>query len=424
MDNLLKKIIIENGKGRIYSRKEILDIFKIDKRRPIEVKYKGVDINPCFIEGYGEIDLGFFRGAQNLKTGIVPVDEMRLAAFGLTKEEFMKGIKELAKTFSIGLLVASPIVFMNLEKIIGANPSIAQEVQIEKENYINFKQRLEDKLRKDPEYNQSSDEDLDKIVLNSYKMLSPELSKEAMDAESFLNQGPIEDLLKDQKEDLKEKEEDKDIEKKEVPSRGKEAIRNIDGKETRGYFIDRDTINSLKNETDNVLSTLAPWFDDEQREFFKKFFEEIGLAESCYGTSEGVFSIEKQVRGPALGFVQIETPMAISVLNEVSKGSPEYAKTMNTRIQDTLGMDIPQAIETIKGNPRKMLNNNRVSFVVFYLQFANKGFSDIPGFKEGEISNYSHFDRAKLWKKVWNTSEGSGKVKDYIERNRINSRLI
>lgn len=188
----------------------------------------------------------------------------------------------------------------------------------------------------------------------------------------------------------------------------------IDGKEVQGYYIDERSLSEMREEVNKTLDGIAPWMNEDQRAFFIKFFEEVGLAESVFHTENGLFSAREQINGPAKGYLQIEPETALSVLDQILLANNKWTSTVNTRIQDGFGMSLKEMRDSINDNPN-MLDSSKVSMLIMYLKFANRGFKDIPNFKTAPQS-LGHKERASVWKSVWNAG-GAGSVKGFLDKN-------
>jgi hypothetical protein len=155
---------------------------------------------------------------------------------------------------------------------------------------------------------------------------------------------------------------------------------------------------------------------ENQRKIVVDLFFHTGIAESCYSVGCSVFSVAKQMEGPAIGFIQIEPETAHSVLeqsiNAANGGSPLYSR-MNEIV------DLKAVLDWIKRNPIGALNDMEMSLLIFRLKLGNIGFRGVPGFRGSTDIEPSLANLGKTWKKIWNTDLGAGTVEGFLEKNKI-----
>ncbi len=198
----------------------------------------------------------------------------------------------------------------------------------------------------------------------------------------------------------------------EISARGVPMTYRIQRKSVRGYVISDASVYKTREDLRNLLKTWE--LKENQIEFMIDFYIHTGYAESCYVMDSSVFSIEKQVNGKALGFIQIMPDTATAVIDEVFESrNPEYIEKMERICFESFDCSLKELKAKIKDNTTSLLNNHKISMFIFYLKFSNRKWKDIPNFLENEIDN-SLQAHARIWKKVWNTYLGKGTVNRYI----------
>lgn len=209
----------------------------------------------------------------------------------------------------------------------------------------------------------------------------------------------------------------------EINPRGVPMTYTIQRKKIRGYALSEASIFETKK---NLQKLLEKWeLSENQIDFLIDFYINTGFAESCYVMDSVVFSIEKQVNGQAIGFVQIMPDTAIGVIDEVLHDSNDknYIAKMERICQNSFNMSLKQLRSKIKDNYIKSLNDHEISMFVFFLKFSNRKWRDIPSFPNGNPPNNIK-SQAKAWKIAWNTYLGKGTVNKYIERVEECKKLI
>ena len=347
------------------------------------------------------------------KSGVRVVDDATLATFGLDKGTFTRGLATLLGLGSVGYFVLDPSTIQKIDNYLSSQPeakSVTQESEEVGRSWLQFKDDWEDKYLS--MYPDKTEDEIDAMVYDLYESTYPERVEQARNALGFIEENDPEYSYEEFKEPTNE-------ELALFNSRGEESVASVLGQEVPGYYLNKNSILKMRDEFEDTIGTMAPWMSENQSRFFSQLFEETGYAESVYPLSQGLFSVEKNVGpGASYGFVQIMPETALSILNEVLRGHPEYKDDINGRVQNTLGMSVEELREMIKNNPREMLNDNKIATIIFYLKFANRSFKDIAGFKEDNMED-SILNRGIIWKNTWNTSGGSGNVRDFISKNQI-----
>jgi hypothetical protein len=194
-----------------------------------------------------------------------------------------------------------------------------------------------------------------------------------------------------------------------ISSRGEaSSVRGIGN----GYFIGAENVRAMRGEMSEALVHIGSTLDEDVRQNLISLFEAVGFAESCYVVGDRIFSVERQVRGPARGFIQIEPSTADSVLREtirsIQSGNEEYQE-IDRGCVNLFGMNLRQLRRAIADDPTTMLNDNRVAMLILRLKLGNMGV--LPRGDMG-LNDY-----ANMWKNIWNTRRGAGTVERFLSRN-------
>lgn len=328
-------------------------------------------MKPHIIQDMGTVDLGFRKTGDTFF-----VDEYRLAFLGLERRELMSGLA--------GFLLLGSFIF-SLDA-----PDEAEQA------------------RNDPMVSLILNEETEKInqfrqeALESGEMTEEEVNQEA---ERYVRDKYGEDMEKAQQ-----------FLSEDAIQNGDVAV--ISGEQREGFYVNTDSQREIRSDLMRSLETMVPqdsYFGNKQKKFLMDLYENIGFAESTYETDRGFFSLETQINGPAIGYLQIEPSTALSVLDSVIGANANYRDAINKRSLDTFGKGLVELRDEIEENPVDLLNDHQVAFFVMYLKLANRGFKDIEGFRDGSFDP-SLENQAKIWKKVWNTEKGSGTIDGFIDK--------
>ena len=203
----------------------------------------------------------------------------------------------------------------------------------------------------------------------------------------------------------------------------KPSTRKIKGKEVKGFDIKKKDYPALVKDVTRLVELYAPAMKGNEQKQFADLFTTIGLGESVYD-SEGdtLFTLTKQINGPAIGFIQVEPTTATSVLTQFNARGQDTPtlQEIHANIEEETGMDVPTLIKTIEQggeNAENVLASLPVQVLILRLKFGNEGFRGANGdriFVPGQKMTLPH--KAKVWKGQWNTKEGKGTERGFIKK--------
>lgn len=205
-----------------------------------------------------------------------------------------------------------------------------------------------------------------------------------------------------------------------ILGRGEFGTAKIAGEDVYGFYLDPKDVDFMSAILSDHMDTIGWSLTDEQKTIVERLFFHTGLAESCYPAINRVFSVAKQIGGPAIGFIQIEPETAISVLTQAINAIPgsDFYKKMDRAI------DLHRILEWVNKNPIGALNDIPTSLAIFRLKLGNRGFRGVPGFRGDTNINPSLEDLAKTWKDIWNTELGAGTIEGFVEKNKTYMEML